>query len=613
MVGVKGKYKGCNTCRKRRVACDNTRPYCKKCTDHGRNCEGYQTETIFIVGTIEDKGRCASHPPRNLESPGTSSSLRKKKAVDTVTLSPGPEPARSRRRAASEGQQEDVKIEFKEVLPTRSRSEDPVLVAQSSWQDFIDVASVGGLHRLRFAAIHTRLKSVKRQHERLGDSEMKLSLHTSRRVDVTPTYSDENLKLEAECFIYLPRRSRQSSQAHSWDANAEEGLCLFLYEIFAAILNHSPTHMSDPEWNTTPWEHSPKMPLDTLLDIIVKLPLLLSRSDRIVSLPSSLQRQLQALDLIKNCTTIEAQFESWYSALEEAALRNVECPLLYWAWRRAVSTIESEPWSHGQVPFEVTYDFPCAGIGLSHIYYWTGLIVLYRIMNRLLAVAENDNPFGGSLVAATVPMPAVPATAGPVNIPALYLTSQLPEYVYDSPADSVHSYTSASGSADDRSSLPTAASFPYQTSPDSSYHPSSSPHIPSASLVTDDVPPNTGHVKYRPREIRQLAANVCRSLDWAIRRFEGDALGPLCQPDLVAAPLYIIERYYEDIAAVGDGELERMWCTVFRERWEQRASEIESAIFGPQENTTAAVPGSAVGTEENGVGKRWIGLGRFGA
>ncbi|KAK8040842.1 hypothetical protein PG994_013849 [Apiospora phragmitis] len=57
MVGVKGKYKGCNTCRVRRV---------KKCTDHGRACEGYEREIVFIVGTVDDKGRCASHPPRNL-------------------------------------------------------------------------------------------------------------------------------------------------------------------------------------------------------------------------------------------------------------------------------------------------------------------------------------------------------------------------------------------------------------------------------------------------------------------------------------------------------------------------------------------------------------------
>ncbi|KAK8063973.1 hypothetical protein PG996_008625 [Apiospora saccharicola] len=122
MVGVKGKYKGCNTCRVRRVKslqgeehaepkfrftdfcapsdgiqCDNTRPFCKKCTDHGRVCEGYERETVFIVGTVDDKGRCASHPPRNL-GPSQSSSHQANTAFSSS--SPSPSRAGSRKKQA---------------------------------------------------------------------------------------------------------------------------------------------------------------------------------------------------------------------------------------------------------------------------------------------------------------------------------------------------------------------------------------------------------------------------------------------------------------------------------------------------------------------------------
>lgn len=66
MVGVAGKYKGCNTCRARRVKvraysdflvcmdsliglkCDNERPTCRKCSDSGRECQGYG-ESFFPI------------------------------------------------------------------------------------------------------------------------------------------------------------------------------------------------------------------------------------------------------------------------------------------------------------------------------------------------------------------------------------------------------------------------------------------------------------------------------------------------------------------------------------------------------------------------------------
>lgn len=75
--GVPGKFKGCNTCRTRRVKvgiplpnsraivrmltiaqCDNARPKCQKCVGSGRECGGYERQMIFIVGTTNERGRC---------------------------------------------------------------------------------------------------------------------------------------------------------------------------------------------------------------------------------------------------------------------------------------------------------------------------------------------------------------------------------------------------------------------------------------------------------------------------------------------------------------------------------------------------------------------------
>lgn len=44
--------------------CDGQRPICKKCANSKREC-GYERQATFIVGTIDDQGRCSSHPHRS--------------------------------------------------------------------------------------------------------------------------------------------------------------------------------------------------------------------------------------------------------------------------------------------------------------------------------------------------------------------------------------------------------------------------------------------------------------------------------------------------------------------------------------------------------------------
>ncbi|EWY83117.1 hypothetical protein FOYG_12969 [Fusarium oxysporum NRRL 32931] len=47
MVGVPGRSKGCNTCRKRRVKCDETKPVCLRCTKGGFECLGFNRERLW--------------------------------------------------------------------------------------------------------------------------------------------------------------------------------------------------------------------------------------------------------------------------------------------------------------------------------------------------------------------------------------------------------------------------------------------------------------------------------------------------------------------------------------------------------------------------------------
>lgn len=42
--------KGCYTCRRRRVVCDNGLPTCRKCQNAGKECLGYQKPLVWVKG-----------------------------------------------------------------------------------------------------------------------------------------------------------------------------------------------------------------------------------------------------------------------------------------------------------------------------------------------------------------------------------------------------------------------------------------------------------------------------------------------------------------------------------------------------------------------------------
>ncbi|KAM3074589.1 hypothetical protein ACMFMG_008018 [Clarireedia jacksonii] len=48
MVGVAKRSRGCLTCRRRRVRCDETRPVCERCTKSHMECEGYEKSFKFV-------------------------------------------------------------------------------------------------------------------------------------------------------------------------------------------------------------------------------------------------------------------------------------------------------------------------------------------------------------------------------------------------------------------------------------------------------------------------------------------------------------------------------------------------------------------------------------
>ncbi|KAL7940870.1 hypothetical protein V8C42DRAFT_355946 [Trichoderma barbatum] len=51
MVGIPGKSKACRDCKRRRVKCDLTLPWCMRCVKAGITCQGYQQAILWVNST----------------------------------------------------------------------------------------------------------------------------------------------------------------------------------------------------------------------------------------------------------------------------------------------------------------------------------------------------------------------------------------------------------------------------------------------------------------------------------------------------------------------------------------------------------------------------------
>ncbi|KAK0709087.1 hypothetical protein B0T26DRAFT_678555 [Lasiosphaeria miniovina] len=529
------------------MVCDNERPLCKKCRDSGRECS-YERETVFIIGTIEDGGRCSSHPPRVVKSS---------------------------KKGKSSSRADEDRLELTSTEPL-----------QPAWDDLVSVLNRGkGQHQVQIAAVHTNLQGIVRgpagawsgddDDDGEGDeggggsgsgggsssittSSNKFSflhLPAYRTPDVQPFMSQDDFQLKSQAVVHLA--PQEDSQSDTMSATADS-ICLFLYEhnhsvfssnqapwrdpsiqnntvrrlgpdsfrsfpnhhffICAALLNRTPIFLANPEWMATPWELHPKTFFDRLLDILVSLPAVLARSDRILSQEQTMGRRLMAQDLLINCLNIERQLDEWYTAAtHQPGAFWVQDPLDAAAAAAAAvaatggvggtaasSSSPPPPVIVDNIPFCDMYGFRDGVTAIMFIYYWMALVLFYPCIERLYwAMFEPvvDGPMPQA-------MPVLPAHLQQVN-----------------PA------------------------------------------------------------RYSAKEVRELAVHICRSLDFA--------LSATVQPDMLVAPLFIARQFFEQAAAVAaagdlllhhdnlvlaDNRLELMWCDGFRARLEAKGQDLLDVV-----------------------------------
>ncbi|KAJ4200746.1 D-lactate ferricytochrome c oxidoreductase [Fusarium falciforme] len=194
MVGVPGKYKGCETCRRRRVKCSNERPYCQKCISSGRQCEGYERERVFITGTPENKGRVASHPKK-----GSSSKKPKASAGESssrLNLTPLPPLA-------------------------------------SAWDDHTLVSNQGVEYSVLISALHTGPPTVLRDSSGQYDSAgFHIMFPPYTPLELQQSLSQRDFHVRAQCLARLPGVDELDDSAESY--------CIFFFEVGSLLPSARP-------------------------------------------------------------------------------------------------------------------------------------------------------------------------------------------------------------------------------------------------------------------------------------------------------------------------------------------------------------------------------------
>ncbi|PNH44012.1 hypothetical protein VD0004_g3567 [Verticillium dahliae] len=350
MVGVPGKYKGCETCRARRVKCDNQRPKCKRCIDGGRECAGYERERVFIMATVDDAGRCSSHPPRHVSS--SASSSKKGKSV-TPERKKGKSISPETKKSKSNSPEGDV-MELAAMEPLAP-----------AWDDLLFVENKGVTYLVQMTVLQVNVQNI-------GKGKKK----ANAKVALTPYAPSGLYFLKKGRELEVSAHSLVSLSSPDEDNGSLNGTFTFLFDVMLALLNKKMTFLAEEAWCTTPWEYHPKSVLDFLLDTLVLLPGVFSRADLITPKQATLARRLEAQELLYDCLAVESQLDGWYAPLNPAS------DPAYWAANPAHPSAlpASQP-----LPFADAFSFRDSTTALALITYWTATLLFRATVDRVHA------------------------------------------------------------------------------------------------------------------------------------------------------------------------------------------------------------------------------------
>ncbi|KAM0334395.1 hypothetical protein ACHAQA_001421 [Verticillium albo-atrum] len=331
------------------VGCDNQRPKCKRCMDGGRECAGYERERVFITATMDDAGRCSSHPPRQVSS--SASSSKKGKSV-----TPEGKKGKSSTPEGKKGKSSSAESKTLELYAA-----EPLAPA---WDDLIFLNNKGVTHLVQMVVLHASTQSVGKGKSR-DNSKVALAPYTPSGLYFQK--KGRELDVSAQSLVSLTPPDEKQAPLN--------GTFALLFDVMLALVNKKATFLAEEEWCTTPWANHPKSVLDFLVDTLVLLPGLFFRADLTTPSPATLARRLEAQELLYDCLALEAQLDAWY-----AALTATSDPPAYWTANPETPSnlLASQP-----VPFADSFSFRDGTTALALITYWTAILLFRATVDRI--------------------------------------------------------------------------------------------------------------------------------------------------------------------------------------------------------------------------------------
>ncbi len=424
MVGVAGKSKGCNTCRKRKKGCDLARPACGQCVKGGKICGGYQRHLTFIHHKIpgNDPKTSPQQDTFNLDSDVSLATAfcESSHASSAIVMQRSPPSTSPSLRLLSPHLTLTALTTLHTSLFNSSFLPRNTFTIQESFGPFGHRANwtqvIPSLlnNDLSLQLAYLALSSSRIGHDNQDDNLLAVSkkfygkaLREMQRAISDPNrrYTEEMLFACSTLSLYEIFEAQTSSAAqvsstpNGWLSHAagvarmleargpdsyttDKGRTVFLHTRVLITIRASTARrgcfLSKPQWLTVPWKNHPKNLQHKLIDIMVFLPVVLEAYDNIETNTrlDSDERRHQRQSLLARCATFCDQLQNWYSQLCADADGRSLC--------------HAFPSDDPSYPFPYQFSFDDHLVAYTIMLYWSCLLVIQGVMCQLQYLLNED-------------------------------------------------------------------------------------------------------------------------------------------------------------------------------------------------------------------------------
>ncbi|PYH90490.1 C6 zinc finger domain protein [Aspergillus ellipticus CBS 707.79] len=449
MVGVAGKSKGCNTCRARKIACDQQRPDCGQCTRSNRVCGGYRRERVFVLVQPSAAAKkkhtfLRSSPSSESESNAELSDhvVETSKSSSTGQLvtrdwSNGADYSFAERGTAyammqTQNERHNLVLAFlSNCLPTQWTS------SPRSWISLLAELPTG-VKALEIAGAAVAASAIGNRFQDAALKRHSLNLYTQGLQQLQSALWNRNLARDdgtlaacmalslyeamecpdagsegyfSHCRGLLALVEARGIQAHSSGAGHQLFLGVRIPGILYALERQVPSFMFESSWMEQPWEVIPKTFFSQVVDCLAKAPRILQRVYLLQHLSPEDQIQL-CHELIRECWQIDEKIDTIWNGMH-----NATPDPLYWLVPSRVSSASFDSESSDNL-FPIVFCFAnpeCATtlilLWAVRVMLWSGLCNLYNgiVAFESLVLQVIESPFDSTSTAGAVkpPLPAL--------------------------------------------------------------------------------------------------------------------------------------------------------------------------------------------------------------